>query len=251
MLNPKAALIFCSAILSTFAHAVVVGYDDTSDPAYSSGWTALSNGGFGFGPWYFSSVSTNGLGDSNTNGSSGGPGINVAGKSWKSQQGIGWNGAMVSRNIGNFAVGNLFEIDVDFGDLPTGVQAISLFDSALTDFLQVRSSGGTGLMTIQSTYNFITTSVPYSDGGFRLGFAYTSGTNINVSITSLATSVTSTYAVSYTGVAGSHELSIGGNNPVPGQEIYTNRLVMNSPVPEPMSILALSLGMACVRKRRR
>lgn len=247
----KTTLLIGAAIMSSFAHAYVVGYDDTSDSAYSSGWAAFSNGGFGFGPWSFSSVSTNGLGDSNSNGSLGGPGINVGGKSWQSQQGIGWNGAMVSRNIGNFIVGNVFEIDVDFGNLAVGSQVINIFDGALTDYIQVQSTGGTGLMTIASYYGFTTTSVPYSDGGFRLKFAYTSTSNVDVSITSLASSTTSTYSVFYTGTPGSHELSIGGNHPVAGQQIYTNRLKMTSPVPEPASLAGLSLGFVLLLRRRK
>lgn len=247
----RLVLLMSAATAVCSAHAYVVGYDDTSDPVYSSGWAALQNGGYGFGPWYFSAVSTNGLGNSNSNGSLGGPGINVGGNAWGSQQGIGWTGAMVSRNIGSFTLGNVFEMDVDFGDLSVGSQVVNLFDGALTDYLSVQSTGGTGLMTIQSQYGgTVTTSVPYNDGGFHLSFAMTSSSNVDVSITSLATSTTSTYSILYTGVPGSHELTIGGNHPVPGQEIYTNKFKMSSPVPEPSSLLALPLGFVWLVRRK-
>jgi hypothetical protein len=233
MLRSKTFLFIAVALTSSQANAFVVAYDDTADAAYSSGWALFSNGGYGFGVWAFSQVSTQGIADSNSNGSLGGPGINVAGKSWQSQQGIGWGGAMTSRNLGSFTVGNLFEIDADFGDLSVGSQQVNILDGSLTDFIQVRSYGGSAFMQIQSTFSNITTNVAYSDGGFRLGFAYTSASNVDVSITTLATNTTSTYSVIYTGVAGSHELTLGGQLPVAGQELYANRMKMTSPVPEP------------------
>lgn len=251
MLNSKVALIVVSMLLSVGIKAsVVVGYDDASDAAYSSGWTTGSNGGFGFGQWFLSSVATNGVGDSNTNGSLGGPGINIGGKSWQSQQGVNWNGAIVSRGIGNFALGNVFEVDIDFGNLSVGNQTFSLFDSAFNDFIQIGSTGGSGLMTIETMAGISSTSVAYSDGGYRLGFAHTSSSIVDISITTLATSSTITYSVGYGGNAGTHNITIGGSDPVTGQEIYSNRLKMTAPVPEPASIAALSLGLALLRRRR-
>jgi hypothetical protein len=251
MFESKSAALLVMTLLSMGVRAsVVVGYDDASDSAYNSGWATGSNGGFGFGQWFLSSVGTNGIGDSNTNGSLGGPGINIGGKSWQSQQGVNWNGAIVSRTIGNFALGNVFEVDIDFGNLSVGNQTFSLFDSGFNDFIQIGSTGGSGLITIETMAGISTTSVAYSDGGYRLGFTHTSSSIVDVSITTLATSATTTYSVGYGGNAGGHLFTIGGNNPVTGQEIYSNRLKMTAAVPEPASIAALSLGLALLRRRR-
>jgi hypothetical protein len=252
MLVQKTSLVLATAALVGPAQAVfVVAYDDTAEAAYSSGWAVSSNGGYGFGAWGFSGLSTNQLGNSNTNGALGGPGINVGGNSWQLQQGIGWSGAMAGRSIGNYSVADVFEIDADFGALSTGWQAVSVFDSAQTDFLQVRSNGTAGPMVIESIAGTVTTSVGYSDGGYRLGFAYTSSSTVNVSITTLATNTTLTYAIGYSGTAGQHFFSLGATDPVAGQELYANRMKMTSPVPEPASLTALALGLAAIARRRR
>jgi len=107
------------------------------------------------------------------------------------------------------------------------------------------------MMEIQSTNSNIVTSIAQSDGGYRLGFTHTSASNLDVSITTLATNTTTTYSVLYVGNAFSHDVSIGGNNPVAGQELYTNRMQMTSLVPEPGTMLALGAGLAFLSRRRK
>src|SRR5437762_3246712 len=56
-----------------------IAADNASDLAYAGGWADGSNGGFGFQPWQILGLGNTAhyIGDSNSNGFGGGPGINT------------------------------------------------------------------------------------------------------------------------------------------------------------------------------
>ena len=128
------------AILAGPLHAAfLVAYDDASDPAYDAGWTSGSNGGYGFGAWSFFNLASFATGQSNDNGTQAGPGIDLAGRAWMGQQATGWNGAIASRGIGQYATGEVFEIDVDFGLTTSPGQTVALLDGSA--FCAVSANG--------------------------------------------------------------------------------------------------------------
>lgn len=251
--------ITCSLIFTALAlagshaqAAFVQAYDDASQSAYNSGWTFGSNGGFGFGSWFMpgGTISTNLIGDSNGNGTAGGPGINIAGKSWQSYLSPTWVGAAAGRSIGTFGLFETFEIDVDFGITGGSGTGVSLF--AGSDYLQVGALG-TNPLKIYTNAGTITTTMPYSDGGYRILFSVVNSNTMDVKITSLATSTSESHLATYGGIGNLNTLSFQHDGVAgSGQSIYANRMEKVFLAPEPATMSALGLGIAaCLRKRRK
>lgn len=244
--------IAIASFASAKAHATfLVGYDDVADPAYSSGWANGSNGGYGFGPWFQSSLGTFGIGDSNQNGALGGPGINIGVRAWRAALNPGWTGATAGRSIGSFGVGDVFELDLDTGATAAPGQGVSVFDG--TDFVQVRVAGASSSpIEIETNAGTTVTSIAYSDGGYRVSFARTGPTTLDVTVLTLASSSSVTTSVNYAPASLAHDMSLLTSNYRAGQELYANRMRMTSPVPEPATVLTLAgaLGSLAVRRRR-
>lgn len=245
------ALAFHVALLSAAPAAFLIGYDDATDPAYASGWANGSNGGFGFGPWGQFNLATFGIGDSNSNGSLGGPGINLAGQAWQAQQGVGWGGAMAGRSIGLFNPGDTLEVDVDFGAVPDPGQGVSVFGAMDACQVQAVGSPAGGFLAINTFSTTVPTLMPYSDGGYRVTFAHVAAGSMDVTLLSLASSVSLTYSVPYSPGVGIHNVSFQGNNAAAGQEFYANRLRLLSIVPEPSTLSLLGAALAGLALRRR
>ncbi len=228
----------------------IIAYDDAADAAYNSGWANGSNGGYGFGAWSHSPVGTQVMGDSNANGALGGPGINVGGRAWQAELNPGWSGAVSGRTLGSFAVGDSLEVDVDFGAAGTPGQGVAIFGSG--DVCQVQAIGSpSSNLLINTTNTTIVTSVPYSDGGYRVTFGIVSATALDVTILSFATSVSQTYNVAYAPGSGVQTMTLQTTNPPSGQAVYASRMKVTSPVPEPATMLALGCGLAAMLKRRK
>ncbi len=227
----------------------IIAYDDAADATYNSGWGNGSNGGYGFGAWSHSTVGTHAMGNSNANGALGGPGINVGGRAWQAELNPGWSGAVTGRTLGSYSLGDSFEIDVDFGAASAPGQGVAIFGSG--DFCQVQAIGtSSGSLLINTNATTIVTSVPYSDGGYRVTFGMVSATALDVTILSFASSVSQTYNVAYAPGSGAQTMTLQTTNPPSGQAIYASRMMITSPVPEPASMIALGIGtLALVRRR--
>jgi hypothetical protein len=100
LLNRSLVLALIVVAPAPASAAIVLAYDDAADPTYNSGWAAGSNGGFGFGPWTHSIFGLlHAMGDSNLNGSLGGPGINVGGRAWEAAHQPNASGAVAGQSI--------------------------------------------------------------------------------------------------------------------------------------------------------
>ena len=250
----KIATLSCACAIASVPGAVlasfVVAYDDAADATYNSGWANGSNGGYGFGAWSHSAVGTQSMGDSNTNGALGGPGINIGGRAWQAELNPGWSGAVSGRTLGSYGIGDSLEVDVDFGAAGTPGQGVAIFGSG--DVCQVQAIGlSSGNLLINTTSTTITTSVPYSDGGYRVTFGIVNATSLDVTIQSFATSVSQTYNVAYAPGSGVQSMTLQTTNPPSGQAVYASRMKVTSAVPEPATMAGLGLGAAALLRRRR
>jgi hypothetical protein len=228
----KAVPLTLAATLACTGHlaaAFLVAYDDAADAAYDSGWVTGSNGGYGFGAWGQFELGTFGTGQSNDNGTQGGPGIDISGRSWMAQQAIGWNGAIAGRSIGAFATGEQFELDVDFGSTASPGQSVNLLNGS--DFCVVSTAGS--FLSIETNAGPVMTTVPYSDGGFTIRLTRVTDGTLEVFIRDLLTSTDEVHVVNYAPDLTGTSVTFSISNPSAGQEMYVNRMSLISPVPEP------------------
>jgi hypothetical protein len=247
LLNLTFVVLFVLA--STSAHAsIVIAYDDAADPTYNTGWAAGSNGGFGFGPWTHSIFGLLfAMGDSNLNGSLGGPGINVGGRAWEAAHQPNASGAVAGRSLGSFSLGYSFEIDVDFGSTPD--QGVAVIDGS--DFCQVQATTSSPTLLINFGSGSIVTGMAYSDGGYRVRFDRVSTGSLDVTITSFSSSLSANYNVAFTPTSSTQFMTLQSTNPVAGQSIFASRMQVTRPVPEPSSIALLAVGVFALVHRHR
>lgn len=226
--------------------AIVLAYDDAADAAYNSGWAAGSNGGFGFGAWFHSPFGILfAMGDSNLNGSLGGPGINIGGRAWEAAHQPSAAGAVAGRPLGGYSVGDSFEIDVDFGSTPS--QGVAILDGV--DFCQVEASANSPNLVINYNSGSVVTSMAYNDGGYRVRFDRISMGSLDVTITSFSSSLSANYILPFAPSPGTLIMTLQSENPVSGQSIFASRMQVMRPVPEPSSIVLLGFSMFAIRQR--
>lgn len=262
---PALALI----VLACPAGASLNAADSAADAAYDSGWTDGSNGGFGFQPWQLGTLGNAGwfLGDSNANGSGGGPGINSAGRAW----------GMYSRTSGSIVDaarpftgalddGQTFSMDLDNGKMTTDLGNEGQFD---LDLIHGGGSNQFRFMAYGSKYYIYdgsqtSTVIPFSltDGGMHLSFTKTGQFTYTFSLTRLSDSATYSHSGTILGSIGVDN----GDGPVfddvvdeidmfsfrNGTDATYDGFGNNmSIVPEPVSLSVLGIGSLLVMKRRR
>jgi hypothetical protein len=233
-------------MLMGVANAAIVAFDSAADPVYNSGWSNGQNGGYGLLPWQiFPSGGTFFVGDSNTNGFFGGPGINSAGRAWGIDAPVqGPTYPYFYRGIAaTVQVGWVVSWDIDTGHIPPGAQVQqwglgSIFlglDGAATNYW------------FQDTNGRVGTAIPATDGGLHVEYMWTSATTAIVSVTDLMTS--SNYTLNavapisnyYVGQA----IAVGSINM---NDMYFNNMKV---VPEPSIVLAICAGALLVLRRRK
>lgn len=238
--STRSAKAWSSLVLATSLSASAFSaFDSAADPAYNDGLQAGDNGGIGWQPWSFTGAGYS-MGDSNTNGSLAGPGINTAGRSWSLGDGV---------NTGS---------SVRYLNTPLGIGDSMYFDIDTSSFASVYLvSGGSNVMTIGQTGNslflfdsngFTSSGLGGADRGVHVKVTRTSGTQMTYELTRLDTSAMFTSvrngSVALNGIRSQWDPSVS--------RFYINSMGAD-PVPEPASLAAIGLGVAgmLARKRKR
>ena len=168
------ATLLTSGVLTT-AHAANLASDNAANYSGANPWVSGSNGGTGFGAWTFA----NGggafyyLGDSTTNGTGSGVGINTGGQSWgMSVQGGAVMEAVRPLTGGNLLTGQGINLAFDNGFITNGGSVgFSLLSAGTVRFEYYFTGGGTGYKV--SGNSIQTTTVGFTDGGMNLSFGLT------------------------------------------------------------------------------
>lgn len=236
-------LLLVLAASSSFAS---LAFDNAADAVYNNGWQTGDNGGYGWQPWKLYNSKTF-MGDSNTNGSGGGPGINTAGRAW----GAAENAGSGTRDIiGGLHVGDTMSLEIDASfSSPTSRLGLSTVNGGGgVTYLSMTQSGGI-LHAEPGTNQPRTIPLALSDGGYLYTLTLTSVSTYAASLTQLSNSAT----FAWTGSTGGNPIDgiwfLGDG--VPGNNADSQYLNSMGVVPEPASILALGMGLVTLAKRRR
>lgn len=225
---------------TTYAQAA----DNAADPVYNNGWQTSDNGGYGWQPW---SVSGQGitLGDSNTNGSGGGPGINTAGRAWA--LGHTSTSDYATRQLQTaMAVNDVMGMAIDAA--PGGINSLDfrLMSGSSNIFSlhfmpsMIGYSDNTGFHVVSSTL---------ADSGYKFSFTNQGGGNYGASLNQLGTINTTVWSgsipnVPITGIG----VQVFSSSLNPADKHFINSMDV---VPEPATVVALGTGLAAILKRRR
>jgi len=238
--------------------------DTADDPAYDSGWTNGSNGGYGFGPWSIT-INVNGgtfIGSSANN--AGGSGdIDTGGESWGM-----WSGADGDVNVtrvfsnGTLAVGEVFYIDLDNGWVASGGGSVGLGlqNSAGDNLWEYYFVGGDTDYTINDNAGQWDSGIPWTADGMSLSFQLTGQTSYSFQVTAYYEGGTSSTNHSFTGhlisqtdqdIARFHLWSYHAGS---GSEydFFANTAQVVVPEPTTLTLLAgAGVALLAVRRRRR
>ncbi|HMO05439.1 MAG TPA: hypothetical protein PKC67_06010 [Kiritimatiellia bacterium] len=184
--------LFGAAMMGGAGPASAAGFDRAADPVYADGILDV-NGGSGFGAWQLNPVENSEdqgvvLGDSNTNGDAGGPGINTDDLAF----GLYARNGMVTEAIRPFAsplaIGQSFSISFDNGwvegdDSAQGVVLEDVDGVGRATFV-IRAGSSTYL--IEDGDGVLDTGIGFTDGGLDLTFLITSQDTYDLTVHALA-----------------------------------------------------------------
>jgi PEP-CTERM motif-containing protein len=233
--------------------ASILAADSAADAAYNGGWAAGSNGGYGFGPWSFTTLgitqhfvgtsTTNGDGDGNSSGD-----IDTSGRAW----GLSAGGEIhaVRPFTGALAVGQSVNISMDHGFIQefrwVGVGLTSNVASWGTREVEFYIMGPHPCYQVFSGSSS-NSPLCFTDGGLNLEFELTSSSTYSLTVTRFH-DTQSPQTWNTTG-------TLRTSNPIRGLyffsstpgSAYINSLSLT---PEPSSLAMLALSLVAVRRRR-
>lgn len=235
-------------------HAALIGEDNAAAAAYDDGWTTGDDGTSGgdpgaFGQWFLGGDGSHSIGDSTQVAGGAGGDINSAGESFRMQAPNGtYADAYRFLDPAGLSVGQTFSIDMAV-NFRGGFKGIDLrgpepdnntlfnFNIGGDDYVVDQAETGNG--SIGNAYSNNTV--------FRLEFTQTSATGGTWAITRSG-GVADYDTGTYTGVARSIKLYIGGMGTAQEDDLFVNNLAI---VPEPASQSLLALAGLLLAGRRR
>ncbi len=228
-----------------------VAYDSASDTAYDNGWQAGDNGGFGWQPWL---LATGGhlVGDSNTNGAGGGPGINTSGPNTTGRSfGAGSGLDTGLRYLVNpMTIGSTMTVDIDPSFATSTSQLAFVISDTAFNPLYLSFNQGLGIQSNDNFGNLRTISLAQSDGGYRYSVTYNSSNTYAATLTALNGGSTASWSGPMMAAPGSVNFFFYRDTNVAADRQFINSMTVSG-VPEPASMAALGLGIACIAARRR
>jgi len=229
--------------LATSAQAATLAYDDASDSVYDDGWTTGDNGGSGWGSAWgglnapptfgLASSTTNGDGDSNSDGA-----IDTGGRAWAATASVLYQPYNASRLFdGVLSVGQTVTVEMDHDPVPDpGYVGIRLTSSVGEQrFALIWYGYGQSYYAIGAVSEPM--NVSYSDEGVVIEFTLTGADSFSVKVTPIGGSSTTAVGTLGAGVDVKH-LILNGSSSGISETAYFNSIA----VPEPSRALMLVVG---------
>lgn len=222
---------------TTLASSALCAFDSAADSVYTSpGFINGVNGGTGWQPWAFTGSGYS-LGDSDTNGSLLGPGINTSGRSWAF--GGGQTGSANRHLNAALGIGDSMFFDMDINSFG------NVYLVAGANNLMTLGQLGNSMFLFDSN-GFTTTGLGPTDRGVHVSVTRISATQMKYDLTSLSSGgvYSSVRNGSYAldGIATQWDPSIG--------TFYINSMG-SQVVPEPSSVAAIGMGLVAFLARKR
>lgn len=244
-------------LITSSAHAALIGSDNANDSAYNSGWFTGSDGGTPatFGPWALTNSGGNAGHFIGSSTSLGAPGANidVSGESFGMFGHSGQFSEAVRGFNGSLSLGQTFSLDlaVNFRNGSKGIDLRDSSNAVLFNF-NVGNLGSGDDYTVQfaSSGNGSIGNTYSANTQFNLAFTQTSLTGGSWTITRSG-GVTDSDMGTYSGLASNFKLYNSNTaNGAAENNLFANNL---SVVPEPASMLVglMTAGCLVLRRRRR
>ncbi|MDX2175829.1 MAG: hypothetical protein SF028_05105 [Candidatus Sumerlaeia bacterium] len=203
-----------AALLAPFsAAATVVAADDAGQSTYNSGFDPGMDGGTGFGPWTITQEASSGrfVGDSTTNGFTGGGGINsgTTPRAWGLYANTGTL-ATASRTLdAPLVAGGAIRMSIDSGFVAGGgVVGFNIRNSSDQDLFQLRFAGGDASWKKTDAGGDADTGNGFSSDGFDLVLRMTSATTYSATFTKVGDAVGTPFTGTFSNPAGGQSATI-------------------------------------------
>ncbi len=250
--------VLCGVLLvagAAQARPTIIASDNAS--GYSGGNYNGQNQGFGFGAFQISPATNDGnsgafIGDSNSNGGQGGPGINTTGKAFGMYETVQNTVFNINRPFATtLKTGDVFSMSFDSGFITGGFVGFGLQDAVGNDRFNFNFIGGQAVYRVRDSTGDVNTTLGFTDGGLSVSFSLTSATTYSFTGTRNSDSATFTrtgslIAGTNTGAIARLQVFDSQNQGGQQNDLFFNNLQITSAtvVPESGAATLLLIGSA-------